>query len=635
MDLMVARMQASEEILGVWKQSGFLGPFSRSAGDLEFPSALCRDRFEDQVTFRGFGPLDTAASGLINSGSGRRRVWGPAPAEVEDQVLAPEDLRLLEDLFEEIAWLEHPKCKIHVPVPVWLDPVGRREWRATMQLSAGVKLKNGQVGHLQAKFDLDWRLQEGSDWNDDVVEQEWRIFRWACRSMEFQQSDLPLFEEVLDQLIPDPQDLERARRSVHEEMIVEFLEEGSDWKKPYPAWQPSAGQSHPSSAVVDFDRDGFDDFYIQERSGRNMMFHNQGDGTFKEVAADLGLDFDGQTSCAMFVDLDNDGDLDAFLGGLLERSKLLENVDGRWVDRSGEWIDPKYLPHFISGLNAVDYDNDGLLDLYCSTYAARFVNMTNSAIRGDFKAMPLEMAENYIRRFILEEDFDKLHGMISVQAETMDIDTNRPGPPNVLLRNLGGGRFEPAPDVENIRIFRNCYDSAWADYDNDGDADLYCANDFAPNYLFRNEGDGTFTDVSVELGVVDLGFGMGVSWGDYDNDGLQDLYVTNMFSKAAQRVTSFFTKEAENFDAELLAESPTLDPLYRALGAGNSLFRNEGGDQPWSKVSGLKHPKLPVEPGGWGWGAQFADFDNDTWLDIYAPAGFYTAPEQAAIDVDL
>jgi hypothetical protein len=496
-------------------------------------------------------------------------------------------------------------------------------------------MKNGQVGHLQAKFDLDWRLQEGSDWSDGVEGQDWRIFRWACRSMDLQQSDLPLFEEVLDRLVPDQEDLERARRSVHEEMVAEFLAKGKDWEKPYPAWQPSAGQSHPSSAVVDFDQDGCDDFYIQERSGRNMMFQNQGDGTFKEVAADLGLDFDGQTSCAMFVDLDNDGDLDAFLGGLMERSKLLENVDGRWVGRSGDWIDEEHLPFFISGLNAVDYDNDGLLDLYCSTYAARFVNMANSAIRGDFKALPLETAENYMRRYLGEEDFEKLHALVEVQAQTMDIDTDRPGPPNVLLRNLGNGLFEPAPDVDNLRIFRNCYDSAWADYDNDGDVDLYCANDFAPNYLFRNEGDGTFTDVSLELGVVDLGFGMGVSWGDYDNDGLQDLYVTNMFSKAAQRVTSFFTKEAENFDAELLAESPTLDPLYRALGAGNSLFRNEGGDKPWSKVSGLKAPKLPVEPGGWGWGAQFADFDNDTWLDIYAPAGFYTAPQQAAIDVDL
>ncbi|MHC4822541.1 MAG: FG-GAP repeat domain-containing protein [Planctomycetota bacterium] len=635
MDLMVERMQASEEILAVWKRTGYLGSFARSAGNLEFPSALSRSLFEDEVVFRGFGPMDTEASRLINSGSGRHRKWGPVSAEVEDQVLAPEDLRLLEDLFEEIEWLEHPKCKIYVPVPVWLDPIERREWRATMKLSASVRMKNGQVGHLQAKFDLDWRLQEGSDWSDGVEGQDWRIFRWACRSMDLQQSDLPLFEEVLDRLVPDQEDLERARRSVHEEMVAEFLAKGKDWEKPYPAWQPSAGQSHPSSAVVDFDQDGFDDFYIQERSGRNMMFQNQGDGTFKEVAADLGLDFDGQTSCAMFVDLDNDGDLDAFLGGLMERSKLLENVDGRWVDRSGDWIDEEHLPFFISGLNAVDYDNDGLLDLYCSTYAARFVNMANSAIRGDFKALPLETAENYMRRYLGEEDFEKLHALVEVQAQTMDIDTDRPGPPNVLLRNLGNGRFEPAPDVDNLRIFRNCYDSAWADYDNDGDVDLYCANDFAPNYLFRNEGDGTFTDVSLELGVVDLGFGMGVSWGDYDNDGLQDLYVTNMFSKAAQRVTSFFTKEAENFDAELLAESPTLDPLYRALGAGNSLFRNEGGDKPWSKVSGLKAPKLPVEPGGWGWGAQFADFDNDTWLDIYAPAGFYTAPQQAAIDVDL
>ncbi len=128
---------------------------------------------------------------------------------------------------------------------------------------------------------------------------------------------------------------------------------------------------------------------------------------------------------------------------------------------------------------------------------------------------------------------------------------------------------------------------------------------------------------------------MGVSFGDYDNDGRQDLYVTNMFSKAARRVVSFFVEGGANFDPTMIAPGEGMNPVYERLGEGNSLFRNEGGDRPWSKLSGLEPPELTVENGGWGWGAQFADFDNDGWLDIYAPDGFYTAPEEASLDVDV
>ncbi|PCJ53216.1 MAG: hypothetical protein COA70_09815 [Planctomycetota bacterium] len=632
MDVLAERMESSEALISSWKREGFLHVFDTAAGNLEFPSALCRDRFEDQVRFRAFGGLDTSQSGLLNAGSGRRRVWEVAESVAE---VAPEELHLFEEIFSEVEWLEHPKFKIHLPVPVWLDREERREWRTTLQLSAKAQMKNGQVGHLSAKFDVDWRLQDGSDWSDEIREQRWKIFAWECRSMEFLQSDIALFEEVLENVIPDFADQKRARRSIHEEMVVEFLEKGRKWKKPYLSWRPSAGEVHPTCSVVDYDKDGFDDFYVQERSGRNMMFHNNGDGTFEEVAGDLGLDFDGNTASAMFVDLDNDGDVDCFLGGTLERCRILENTGGQWVDRTGDWIAEEDMPYFVSSLNAVDYDNDGLLDIYCSTYAANFVNFAINSIRGENKNASRQEAEFHLKKYLSTGDFETLHGLMLEQAQTLEVDTNRPGPPNVLLHNLGGGKFEIAKGADELRILRNSYQSTWADYDNDGDVDLYCANDFAPNYLFRNEGDGKFTDVSLELGVIDVGFGMGATWGDYDNDGLQDLYVTNMFSKAARRVTSFFTKGLANYDEALIAGGASLDPIYSALGAGNSLFHNEGPTAAWSKVSGIERPAIPVEAGGWGWGAQFADFNNDGWLDLYAPAGFYTAPEEAAIDVDV
>jgi len=193
-----------------------------------------------------------------------------------------------------------------------------------------------------------------------------------------------------------------------------------------------------------------------------------------------------------------------------------------------------------------------------------------------------------------------------------------PGPPNVLLRNLGGGRFEPVEEAHPLRSFLNTYQATWSDYDADGDPDVYLAHDFSPNQLFRNEGDGRFSDVTGATGTADIGFGMGVSWGDYDRDRRFDLYVTNMYSKAGKRITDFF-------DA--------LDPAYAKMARGNTLFRNEG--ERFDPVSGVGDASLQVEVAGWSWGAQFGDLDNDGFEDLYALSGYYTAPPEVESEVDI
>ena len=286
-------------------------------------------------------------------------------------------------------------------------------------------------------------------------------------------------------------------------------------------------------------------------------------------------------------------------------------------------------------MNAVDYDGDGLLDIYVSTYAAFFVQRAMTALRGDREQVKKsDFILNGLKPFLPEGDWDILWPMIEDAAQVAGVHTNRPGPPNVMLKNMGDGRFEVAM-IDELRDFHNTFQTTWADIDNDGDPDAYLANDFAPNFMILNNGDGTFTDVTDQLQLADIGFGMGVTWGDYDGDGLQDLYVTNMFSKAARRVTSFFTAGRANFDEELLGTTGGIDPVYEQLGRGNSLFNNKGMNQPWDKVSGMEKPKLLVEQGGWAWGAQFADFNNDGWLDIYNPSGYYTAPKDKKRDVDL
>jgi len=629
MDEVVVRMNASEALVQDLQRGGRLQPLATALANLEdWPSALARPLFQDQVLMVPFAGGAKTAS--LNSGAGQSWHWSPAKTS---QRVAFSDLDLLDGALDRFAWLEAPSVKIHLPVPRWLDPVSRRSWRCTLKLSGHGQTKDGKAAYFQAWFETDWLLADGEDPSAAVTEQDWRIERIAAVKMKLQENEQLLFREVLEQAVPDAVAREKARQSLHEEMVVEFLQKGRKWPKPYLSWRPSAGEVHPTCSVVDLDQDGWEDFYVQERSGRNLYFHNQGDGTFVEEAATLGLDFDGYTCSSLFVDLDNDGDQDAVIGGTLVRTRILENEGGVFHDRSGEWAATEDLPFLVSSLNAVDYDNDGLLDIYVSTYGANFVNFSISAIRKPTKRN--RGADKHLLQYLPQADFDILYAEMQERAKDLRVDTNRPGPPNVLLHNLGDGRFEVAQGADVLRIFYNCYQSTWSDIDGDGDLDVYCANDFAPNFLFRNEGDGHFSDATEELQLADIGFGMGVSFGDYDNDGRQDLYVTNMFSKAARRVVSFFVEGGANFDPSLIAPGEGMNPVYQRLGEGNSLFHNDGGTVPWSKISGLEAPAMTVENGGWGWGAQFADFDNDGWLDIYAPDGFYTAPKEAALDVDV
>ena len=158
---------------------------------------------------------------------------------------------------------------------------------------------------------------------------------------------------------------------------------------------------------------------------------------------------------------------------------------------------------------------------------------------------------------------------------------------------------------------------AVADYDNDGDADVYLANDFEPNALLRNEGGGEFTDFTAATGTADFGFGMGASWGDYDDDGQVDLYVTNMHSRAGLRITGAL---------------PELDARIPKAAQGNTLFRNTG--EGYELAEDSSGSPLGVEQAGWAWGGQFGDVDNDGLEDLYVPNGYYTAPPEAALDRD-
>jgi Tfp pilus assembly protein PilF/peroxiredoxin len=189
------------------------------------------------------------------------------------------------------------------------------------------------------------------------------------------------------------------------------------------------------------------------------------------------------------------------------------------------------------------------------------------------------------------------------------------GPANFLFHNEGDGTFrdvtaETGMDKGNNHFSFDCH---WCDYDGDGWQDLYVVNDFGRNNLYHNNADGTFTDVAEQAGVLDIGPGMSGCWFDYDNDGKPDLYVSNMWEDAGRRISS-----QPDFMPSLPEETRA---IYQRFAMGNSLFHNSGNGKfkDRSKTAG-------VEISGWSWSCQDWDFDHDGYSDLYISNGFITGP---------
>ncbi len=298
----------------------------------------------------------------------------------------------------------------------------------------------------------------------------------------------------------------------------------------------------------DFDRDGWVDVYhVRGASGRNKLYRNLGDGTFVDVA---GVDVEAYgTSGPTFVDIDGDGWLDLFLCGVDPKEpRLFRN------DRDGTFTDITAASGltFTRPLNLScafgDYDRDGDLDLYVSHWEV-----------GTFFGGPLEH----------------------------------------LWQNNGDGTFSDVSAAAGITV-SYVGESDWsftpnfADLDGDGWLDILLASDYGTTRVFRNDRDGTFTDVT--SAVISDKNGMGATVGDYDNDGDLDWFVSAILHPVSD--------PAEGEDPTALR--------------GNRLYRNLG-DGTFEDATA----EAGVRPGYWGWGSVFADFNNDCWLDIFHTNGWF------------
>ena len=428
-----------------------------------------------------------------------------------------------------------------------------------------------------------------SDGGDSRIEQHatW-VTRWTTSSAEAGPQLLSLTIEDFEQvkthsampLFSDCTDSALAHNASFDQQI---LRGWNDWLQRSQDDRYFFILGTPGIAVGDMNGDGLDDLYLCQEFGLpNRFFQQQMNGQLRDVSVESGANWLEKSRSALLVDLDNDGDQD--LAVVTMGALVVAEADG-----SGHFSVRQTLKISDDGmsLSAADYDLDGRLDLYVCSYAA---NPTRVAIAAEDASFVLHDANN--------------------------------GAENFLFRNeitTDSWRFRDVTSECNLNANNRRWSlsASWEDFDNDGDQDLYVANDYGRNNLYRNDlidGRRRFVDIAAPAGVEDSASGMSVSWGDYDHDGLMDIYVSNMYSAAGNRIV---------FQQKFKPDAPReIKQRLQRFARGNTLFRNRG-DGTFEDAS----QKANVSMGRWAWGAGFVDINNDSWEDLIVANGYITTSD--------
>ena len=330
-------------------------------------------------------------------------------------------------------------------------------------------------------------------------------------------------------------------------------------------------------ALGDVNGDGLDDLYLCQQGGLpNRLFIQNPDGTLTDHTRQSGTGWLDYCASALIVDLDNDGDRDLAVSQDFKLLLMENDGSGRFNLSFGTSTHAQTF-----SISAADFDLDGDLDIYACGYNPSADRVRSGALG---EPLPYHDAQN--------------------------------GGANMLLSNDGSWEFNEV--TENVGLNHNnnrfSFAATWEDYDDDGDPDLYVANDYGRNNLYENT-SGRFVDVAAELGIEDMASGMSASWGDFNRDGRLDIYISNMFSAAGNRIT-FQRQFKPGAPQAMLAQ-------YQRHARGNTLFQADQEGRGFSDIS----VEQGVTMGRWAWGSRFVDLNNDGWEDLVVANGFISTED--------
>jgi len=332
--------------------------------------------------------------------------------------------------------------------------------------------------------------------------------------------------------------------------------------------------------VGDYDSDGREDVYLVSGAG-GRLFRNTEKGAFRDVTSEAGLDqpYDGEGRFAVFADYDNDGHTGLFVGILDAPNRLYRNRGDNTYEDVAQRAGLKQVNETV-GAAFADFNRDGHLDLY-------LVNGGN----------------------LLRKNPDPIYNAKNATA-------------NQLYISNGDGTFTDRTEEAGAG------DSGWglavstADYDLDGDTDIFVGNDVGRSILYRNNADGTFTDVAVASGVPYRGSTMSAAWGDINGDGYPELFAPAMDSNSRWMIDQPGFPSPAQWYVNLFIRPIVLGILKEML-YGNRFYLNKGDGtfQEMAETCGVRRA-------GWAWSGVFLDYDNDAALDMYCVNGFLSGAER-------
>lgn len=351
------------------------------------------------------------------------------------------------------------------------------------------------------------------------------------------------------------------------------------WTRVLATPETSSGGDSRSVNFIDYDNDGWLDLQITNGpappGAADFLYHNNGDGTFTAVLGDTIANVPASSDGATWGDADNDGDLDCFVATWYGQLDLYytNNGDGTFSRVTGAHP-AQDVGHGEAGSWA-DYDEDGYLDLFVANSAGAFRNfLYHNNGNGTFTKITTGsiVTDTHRSRLGAWADYDN-------DGDPDVFNPNESNGNNSLYQNQGDGTFVRILAGPHVNDGGDSYGASWGDYDNDLDLDLFVANaGDQHDFLYTNNGDGTFTKVTTGIVVSNGGYGIGSSWVDVDNDGDLDLFVANGFG-------------------------PGLD--------SNFLYYNNGDGSFTEETASV----VVTEP-GYSYGCAFGDIDKDGDLDL-------------------